>query len=561
MAALHIETERKYEGGAADTRLNPRGLPGVVGVVPAADEDLDAVYYDTPDLRLLAHGATLRRRTGGHDAGWHLKRPAGGDSREELRLAATGDDVVPDELLVRVKALARGKPLVPVLHMRTRREREHLVDARGKAVAEVAHDHVSAEILAGPDGRRTRGSGTGKHGKGGKGRAPGGKSSNGRGRRPAPGRIVAWSELEVELESELGDGTAAFFDAVDTQLARAGWRRSSSSSKTAHVFAHSADGRRRAAHADRARRRAPRPGSAGAVVHQRLAEQVAALIAADPRVRLDDDEGVHDMRVATRRLRSLLRSYRKLFVRRVTDPVGAELKWLGGVLGDARDHEVLAARFAARADDLATAHDLDTLPALSASLTEAGARLHAAESAAYDRERAEAVRQLNSRRYYRLLARLEEMAADPPLRSRADRKAAREAGRAVRRDHRRLADRMSAAASAAPGTERDRALHEARKAAKRLRYAAETAVPAVGRPARRCAKQAKRVQRLLGEHQDAVVARSALARRAADDHRAGADTFAYGLLFAAEQQAAARAERELPGVWKRLKTPGKSGFR
>ncbi|UGQ12975.1 CYTH and CHAD domain-containing protein [Yinghuangia sp. ASG 101] len=546
MAAIHIETERKYEGGAADTRLDPGGLPGVAGVVPAADEELDAVYYDTPDLRLLAHGATLRRRTGGHDAGWHLKRPAGGDSREELRLPVGRDDAVPDELLTRVKALARGEPLVPVLRMRTRREREHLVDARGKAVAEIAHDHVSAEILHGPDGRRTR-----RGGKGGKG----GKGSKGKRRPSAPGRIVAWSELEVELESEQPAGKPSLLDAVEKQLSREGWRRSASSSKTAHVFATSADGRRRAAAAERRRERAPRPGTAGAVVHARLAEQVAALVAADPRVRLDDDEAVHDMRVATRRLRSLLRSYRPLFEHRVVDPVVTELKWLGGVLGNARDHEVLADRFASRTDELAAAHDLDGLPAVSSAVARAGAHMRDAESAAYRHEHTHAARQLDSRRYFRLVTALEAMAADPPLRPRAARKAPREVRRVVERDHRRLAARLRTARSAAPGPERDRALHEARKAAKRLRYAAETAAPVAGRSARRFVRRTKRVQRVLGEHQDAVVARSALARTAAGEHRAGADTFAYGLLFAAEQRAAARSEQELPRLWKRLKSP------
>ncbi|WP_436789407.1 CHAD domain-containing protein [Yinghuangia sp. YIM S10712] len=546
MAATHIETERKYEGGAPDTRLDPGALPGVAGVVPAADEELDAVYFDTTDLRLLTHGATLRHRTGGHDAGWHLKRPAGGDRREELRVSATGGDVIPDELLVRVKALARGKPIVPVLHMRTRREREHLVDAQGTAVAEVAHDHVSAEVLEGPGGRRTRG--RGKADRGGR-QVPGHPVRGGRNGGGTPrttlGRTVSWSELEVELEG----AETALLDAVEAQLTRGGWQRSASPSKTAHVFGDALE---------RKRRRAPRPGSAGAVVQARLAEQVAALVANDPGVRLDEDEAVHDMRVATRRLRSLLRSYRKLFDRRVTDPMGAELKWLGSVLGDARDHEVLAARFKARADELAAADDLGDLTDVSAALAKAGERIRAGEADAYSRTRAHAVRHLDSRRYYRLLENLEAMVADPPLRPRADRDAAKELRRAVERDHRRLAARVRTAKSAAPGTERDRALHEARKAAKRLRYAAETALPVAGRPARRFVKRTQRVQRVLGEHQDAVVARAAVARKAAEEHRVGTDTFAYGMIFAAEQRAAARSAAELPKAWKRLKSPRKA---
>lgn len=524
MAATHIETERKYEGGAADTRLDPCDLPGVSGVVPAPDEELDAVYYDTADLRLLAHGTTLRKRAGGHDEGWHLKRGKGDDRREEIQLPTTDDDDVPEELHVRVKALARGKPLVPVLRMRTRREREHLVDGHGTAVAEIARDHVAAEILdaARPGGRR-----------------PTGRRRSG---EDAPGRIVSWAELEVELEND-AEGTAAtaLLDAVEKQLLSAGWQRSASASKTARVFA---DG-----HHTQAAPRPPRAGSAGQVVHDRLVEQVRVLVATDPGVRLDEEEAVHDMRVAARRLRSLLRSYRRLFDRAVTDPVAEELRWLGRVLSGARDHQVLAARLTASADRLRLA---DATGATAADLADTGARIHVTESAAYDKARVAAVAELDKRRYYRLLDSLAAMAANPPLRARADHDARPELRRTLKDEQRRLAERIAAARSAPVGVEGDAALHAARKAAKRARYAGETA-ESFAPAAKRFAKRAKDVQRLLGEHQDAVVARSAVRRMAAEARAAGADSFAYGLLYAAEDQAAADAAARLPKVWRRAK--------
>ncbi|MGW0661585.1 CHAD domain-containing protein [Streptodolium elevatio] len=538
MAATHIETERKYEGGAAETRLNPSGLPGVSGVVPAPDEELDAVYYDTADLRLLAHGTTLRKRAGGHDEGWHLKRGKGDDRREEIQLPTTDDDVVPEELHVRVKALARGKPLVPVLRMRTRREREHLVDGHGAAVAEIARDHVAAEILdaARPGGRRP--AGRRRAGARGSGAAPGTGSAG----EDAPGRIVSWAELEVELENG-AEGAAAksLLDAVEKQLASDGWQRSASASKTARVFA---DG-----HHTRATPRPPRAGSAGQVVHDRLVEQVRVLVATDPGVRLDEEEAVHDMRVAARRLRSLLRSYQRLFDRAVTDPVADELRWLGRVLGDARDHEVLAARLTGRADDLRLA---DATGATAADLADTGARIHATELRSYGLARAAALAELDKRRYYRLLDNLAAMAADPPLRARADHDARPELRRTLRREQRRLADRVAAARSAPVGPEGDAALHAARKAAKRARYAGETA-QAFAPAAKRFAKRTKDVQRLLGEHQDAVVARSAVRRMAVEARAAGADSFAYGLLYAAEDRAAADSAARLPKAWKRAK--------
>src|SRR5580692_8228891 len=80
------ETEAKYEA-AADVVLPPLdNLPQVAATASAPEQMLVAVYYDTSDLRLLRAGITLRRRTGGEDAGWHLKLPAGGRTREEIRL-------------------------------------------------------------------------------------------------------------------------------------------------------------------------------------------------------------------------------------------------------------------------------------------------------------------------------------------------------------------------------------------------------------------------------------------------------------------------------------------
>ncbi|NEB75873.1 CHAD domain-containing protein, partial [Streptomyces sp. SID14478] len=109
----------------------------------------------------------------------------------------------------------------------------------------------------------------------------------------------------------------------------------------------------------------------------------------------------------------------------------------------------------------------------------------------------------------------------------------------------------------APGTERDLALHEARKAAKRARYAGEAARPALGKPAKKFAKRMKRVQSLLGEHQDSVVAREALRGIGIQAHAAGETAFTWGLLHGQEQAAGADSERELPRVWA---AAAKAGF-
>ncbi|NEC18162.1 CHAD domain-containing protein, partial [Streptomyces parvus] len=106
------------------------------------------------------------------------------------------------------------------------------------------------------------------------------------------------------------------------------------------------------------------------------------------------------------------------------------------------------------------------------------------------------------------------------------------------------------------GPERDTAMHEARKAAKRARYAGESARPALGKPAKRFAKRVKAVQSVLGDHQDSVVAREALRALAIEAHAAGETAFTWGLLYGQEEAAAEARERELPEVWARASDPG-----
>ncbi|HEX2550843.1 MAG TPA: CHAD domain-containing protein, partial [Nocardioidaceae bacterium] len=86
----------------------------------------------------------------------------------------------------------------------------------------------------------------------------------------------------------------------------------------------------------------PKPSaSAAEVVRAYLKVQVAKLRSLEPEVRADEFDSVHQMRVATRRLRATFRSFGPVIPRSATGKVAAELKWLGGLLGEARDGEVL----------------------------------------------------------------------------------------------------------------------------------------------------------------------------------------------------------------------------
>lgn len=225
--------------------------------------------------------------------------------------------------------------------------------------------------------------------------------------------------------------------------------------------------------------------------------------------------------------------------------MGEELKWLAGELGVARDQEVLDARLRARVDGMPRTLVLGPVRA----------RLRRRDAALARSARRRVLAALDSDRHLALLARLDGILADPPLHEDAGRNARKVLARAVRADHDRLAARIERALSVDPGHRRDLALHEARKAAKRARYAAEAARPTLGKPAKRLAKRVKAVQSLLGEHQDAVVARGALRELAVEAHGAGESAFTWGLLFGREESAAEATERELPGVWARAAAP------
>ncbi|MUM34936.1 CYTH and CHAD domain-containing protein [Mycolicibacterium sp. CBMA 361] len=137
--------ERKF--AVVDSTVAPSfdGLSAVGRVEQLPVAHLDAVYFDTSDHDLAAHKITLRRRTGGTDAGWHLKLPAGADARTEVRLPLTGArEGVPDELHDIVLAIVRDRPLHPVARIETERTVFMLYGPDDTAVAEFCDDRVTA---------------------------------------------------------------------------------------------------------------------------------------------------------------------------------------------------------------------------------------------------------------------------------------------------------------------------------------------------------------------------------------------------------------------------------
>jgi CHAD domain-containing protein len=499
------ETEIKYEAAADAVLPSFDGLPQVARAEAAAHEQLDADYFDTDDLRLISAGITLRRRRGGHDAGWHLKLPAGSNTRREIRLPlGRSRQRVPAELARLVLVHTRGRELKPVARISTSRTRQLLFDSEGTSLAEVASDDVTAKAM---------------------GDAP---------------KTTRWHEVELELTG----GGRDLLDAADRLLRRGGLRRSGQSAKLARALDLPVTAPAR-------QRPSGTSATVGDVLLGYLEAQVSALKADDPMVRTDEPDAVHQMRVTTRRLRSTLQSFPELFSKAQVGELITELRWLGEELGSARDAEVLAARLEERVAGLPA--ELVVGP-VAARVRGHFARI-GAEARAAMREA------LDSPRYFALLDSLDlllEQPSDegrPVLPASAVLPARVVLPRSVRRTYKRTRRRIKHAFGLPPGQPADAALHEARKAAKRARYAAEAVAPAFGGQARRFAKRMKKVQSVLGDHQDAVIARAAVRELGMTAHHGGENAFSYGVIWALEDQEAKRLSRAARRAWRSASRP------
>jgi CHAD domain-containing protein len=491
MVTEALETERKYEAEADAVLPELGGLPHVAAESDPEEFRLTADYFDTDDLRLLRAGITLRRRSGGDDDGWHLKLPAGPDSRTELQVPLRRGAAVPAELSRLIRAHSRGATLRPVARIATLRRRRILLDDAGTSLAEVVDDEVSAQSL--------------------------GEVS----------ALSRWREVEVELTG----GGRLLLVAADDRLRRAGLRPAGRSAKLERALADRMP-------APAAAPRLTGGSTAGDVLLAYLRAQAGALKAADPLVRRDQPDAVHQMRVAARRLRATLQSFRPILPAPATAHLRDELRWLGQVLGAARDGEVMEAHLAGLLDQVPG--ELVLGPVRTSVTGHFEPRNAAAARAA--------IRALDSRRYLALLDELDGLLADPPLTPAAALPAATLREPVARAD-KRLRKRLRRARGRPAGHDTDAALHEARKAAKRARYTADVLVPIAGKPARRFSRRMTKIQTALGDHQDSVIARAELRRLEMRAFRAGQNTFTYGVLYERDAQAAAKSRHRAERAW------------
>ena len=495
MGSRALEREVKFKASMELELPDLRPLVGRTERLP--ERHFDTAYYDTADGRLWAQGITLRHRTTrrGAPGTWTVKLPMAEDGpnleRTELSWPGNRDEIPPAAVDV-VRGLVRRMPLGLLVTLHTARQRLMLHSEAGEA-AELDDDTVVVEGGA-RDGLRFR-----------------------------------------QVELELHPGGDVVRDAVVAELERAG-APSGDLPKLAKAFDLPAvdDG---GPHLDRT-------ASLGDVVRAAIAGALGRLLRHDWRLRASlPDVGVHDVhqaRVATRRLRSHLKLFDGVLDPQWVTHVRDDLGWLGSVLGEVRDADVLAGH-------------LEDAP------TELGSALSDQRRAAAQK----AAGALASDRYLDLLDRLHAAVRNPPFSAGgglADAGLPAAAAlpalvgdrfRSVRRQVRKAGNHPS-----------DRQLHRIRIKAKQLRYAAELATTVIGQPARRTAAAAEALQTTLGEHHDAVAAEAWLRERADRSARgAAAGSFSPVTLFEAGRLSAdeERRQRELrrrwPAAWKRVAKP------
>jgi CHAD domain-containing protein len=483
---------------------SPFELPAIAGVAPdvaSVDEPrqftMTAVYYDTADLRLAREGVTLRRRSGGKDAGWHLKLPVldntvpdGTGARDEIQLPDAPE--LPGALSRLVTVWVRTATLGPVATLVTERTKVVLRGKDGAELAELVDDTVSVE-----DNNNVQ---------------------------------ARFREIEVE---DTGGGERVVAQ-VATVLQDAGAVGGEFVPKVVRALGPRATAPQEPPPPHAVEARDP----AYEVVASTLRRHTRQLMAEDVRVRRDLPDAVHQMRVATRRLRGALETFAPLLDGPWAYSLMEELRWLADTLGAARDTEVLLARLVAASDRLPESAKPDAVRAKLAEICgkDLGDAMAAARLA------------LQSERYVDLIDRLVDAASYPRTSDVARRPAGSALLPLVRSTWARLHRRAMRVTRPRHGGPSAVDYHRVRIAAKKVRYACDAVAPALGPDATKLSKQAERVQEVLGEHQDAVVAARFLADVAARP-RIGFLAFGIGVLFAREEEAAAAARAEFAEIW------------
>ena len=481
-----LEVEVKF---AVEEGVKPPGPPLVdatLSITSTTTHNLSATYFDTEDLRLTHAKTVLRRRTGGTDDGWHVKFPGEGGARRELQvpLADASDAEVPAELLDAVSSVIGDAPLVKIAQVDNRRV-ESVLSKDGIAYAEFCDDHVTSESFL-----------------------PGGQKQS-------------WREWELELTEAVAGteaGETLLNNASEAMLA-AGARPADAPSKLVKALGDSLP---------------------AGPVDAALRETRDRIVDYAPRVRADEEDAVHQMRVSTRTMRSLLETFEGAYSGTDVAHLEAELKHAAAVLGVARDAEVVEQRIR----DLVATDETGTIDAATA------ANLNRDMREVYAAAHAEIVQMLDSERFGELLVDVDKL-------QRAGEQTDAELYAQLRGAYKKLKKRHAkmvkyADDASLPLAKREAYVHAVRKAAKKLRYAAVAASDS-GLKTKPLVKACVNLQSVLGDFQDSVTTREHLVRLAHAAHARGEDTFAYGVLYQRELELGRAALAGYPKAMKKVK--------
>jgi CHAD domain-containing protein len=291
-----------------------------------------------------------------------------------------------------------------------------------------------------------------------------------------------------------------------------------------------------------------KPGAPAAeLIQAALRCAVARVQAADPEARRGEPEGIHQLRTSARRLRSELRTVEGLVDGCWHQHLEGELKWLTGLLGSVRDLDILRQRLLEAVHEGPSSSN-GSEPRLEETLRPLFEAIDA-RHATNERALREA---LQADRYRQIVTTLENSAEHPPLKDEAWEPCRTALPPLAAAAWRRLKKR----ARDLDESDADAEFHEVRKRAKRARYAAELIAPALGRrvdkDAKRFIRLTTRVQDVLGEHQDAIVASTEIQQFLAEHPQDQEMVPAALKVLETQRQAADRARDKFFDVWAKL---------
>ena len=458
----HREVERKLRVPSSFTFPDLVTQATIARWEPGDPFQMTAVYFDTAALNLFRWKITMRRRTGGGDEGWHLKLPvvkSDASVRDELQLPLTAGraNSVPAAFADIGSPLVRDQSLKPVVTVTTLRTPYRVFDANDAELVEIVDDHVSVFDV---DGRPT----------------------------------TAFREIEVEAKDATNTAALAMMNAIAEAFIAAG-AVPGSVSKAASALGPAAT-----APPDIVPLNMPtREGVAVDALRAIIGENARHLLFSDVGVRRNQPDSVHQMRVAARRIRSMLRTFGPLFEPDTAQMLRVELAWMASELGLIRDTEVMLKRLVSDAKALDPSSNLirDAItPMLEAKLISA---------------RSSALAALRSDRHVYLLQDLVRAASDPLVADQAFLPCAEILPKLV-------AGEWKSLRKSAEGLQMDTpslTWHRARIKAKHARYAAEAMVPIFGGEVKEFAAALAKVTEILGDHQDTFVAQHLILHLAA----------------------------------------------